>query len=690
MPNATNSSDTSALSANLIANLEAFKNFMPEIYRRFSGHRLAGSYRIIDTASGYADVLDERTNTLLYGGQPERICRKFVSNFLEHLSDFSECPTMQIMSGYDDQLHFSYRNSIIMDIRSKIGESPKHPSRLTSIPSIIMIGSDLGYQLGMLYEHISPLHLYVIEPDTDRFFLSLCLNNYAPLLEYLQSEHLKLHFRFGDDFSTLIHDINTFYNLHPAAFPYSAYCLATTSPYANAIISRLIEQIASVSIKIGYFDDLLFSFAHGIKNLTGGIPFLPGKKDAFRKLTDRPLLLIGNGPSLDEQIPFIRENRDRFAIMACGTAYSPLCAAGIQADFYIGLERIKAVAESLDRIEDNPQFFDNTICIGTEVLHPDTFAHFKNRLMALKQNEICCLFLSENNLLPTNSNVMLLDRINPLVSNCGLVVASELGFKNIYLLGIDCASRADGTQDHSKASIYYNKNGNLNADFNHRNRPEKTFAYPGNFSENVTTVHLYLSSIRMLEECIARHKKHTRYYNCSSTGARINGAKPLKTEQIPVGRYPKFDHSKYIADFMKTGRKHEFDSEKLKSEFDPRKYRIWSGKIIQLLNAGYSERLEFMKAYNALLEDMEQGAQNGQELIYATFIYGSLAYLMLPIISFMYTFEDDAKALAEIKPYLNKVAEFVSETEEIVPRAFEYIQGDHMSFMTEYLNRHKD
>ena len=62
MPDTTNSSDTSALSANLTANLEAFRNFMPEIYQQFASYRLVGSYQIIDTDSGYADVLDEKTS----------------------------------------------------------------------------------------------------------------------------------------------------------------------------------------------------------------------------------------------------------------------------------------------------------------------------------------------------------------------------------------------------------------------------------------------------------------------------------------------------------------------------------------------------------------------------------------------------------------------------------------------------
>ena len=58
-----------------------------------------------------------------------------------------------------------------------------------------------------------------------------------------------------------------------------------------------------------------------------------------KKYAKLPVFVIGSGPSLDNDIPFIRKNQDKAIVVACGTAIDTLYHAGIKPDFYACTER---------------------------------------------------------------------------------------------------------------------------------------------------------------------------------------------------------------------------------------------------------------------------------------------------------------------------------------------------------------
>ena len=52
-----------------------------------------------------------------------------------------------------------------------------------------------------------------------------------------------------------------------------------------------------------------------------------------------PAIIVGNGPSLDKEIDFLRKNQDNFVIFCSGSALKPLYKAGITPDFQVEIER---------------------------------------------------------------------------------------------------------------------------------------------------------------------------------------------------------------------------------------------------------------------------------------------------------------------------------------------------------------
>ena len=66
--------------------------------------------------------------------------------------------------------------------------------------------------------------------------------------------------------------------------------------------------------------------------------------------------MVGNGPSLDLLLDFLKENEKNCIIFSCGTALKPLKTHGVKVDFQIEVERIDYLKEVLENapLEDTP------------------------------------------------------------------------------------------------------------------------------------------------------------------------------------------------------------------------------------------------------------------------------------------------------------------------------------------------
>jgi hypothetical protein len=144
------------------------------------------------------------------------------------------------------------------------------------------------------------------------------------------------------------------------------------------------------------------------------------------------------------------------------------------------------------------------------------------------------------------------------VANFGFSLALDLGFRDVYLAGVDCGM-VDLDHHHSKASnIYFDENGNSKIDY------ETSMTVAGNFREKVYTNDLFKMSQRQLEAKIDTAGKKINVYNLND-GALILGAKPLKMEEMS-SYYEIKDKSVTIDTIMgRSFKPAEFDHDKLEN-----------------------------------------------------------------------------------------------------------------------------
>ncbi|MDU0355698.1 6-hydroxymethylpterin diphosphokinase MptE-like protein [Paraglaciecola aquimarina] len=275
-----------------------------------------------------------------------------------------------------------------------------------------------------------------------------------------------------------------------------------------------------------YFDHARYGICHTREVIRRGAPIL--RKSPAQELTaddkDVPIFIVGNGPSLDMSIPYIKENMSQAIVISCGTALMPLSKAGITPDFHAEIEQNRSTFDWCSRIGDT-NYLKNISLLSCNGIHPDTCHLFKNVLIAFKDGESSTV--SALNLLG-EQNFEVLKHAFPTVSNLVCNLVSRIEFNNIYLIGVDLGF-ADVNHHHSKDSGYYDDSGQQLYDYAEKNNTSLIVA--GNFRPTVNTKHEFKVSRQVIEQVTNEKNRSQVMYNCSD-GAKIKGTIPLRLENI--------------------------------------------------------------------------------------------------------------------------------------------------------------
>ena len=517
-------------------NREAIKKYFPELYRRFENYHFKGKWQFFCSLNGEVNLKNLDTGVPFYAESPFSEAKKLIDEFLKSNSYFK----MAIGgAGIDprNQSHlraYSALASYYREIDNR-GLLDDHPVGFyKEIPMCYMFGIGLGYQLGYLYEKIRVRNLYILEPNPDLLYASFYTFDWYTLLPYLSENGDHIYFYTGDfDQDRMMRDQIAFYSDFPGFVRTYLPVLATyeSKPILETY-RRFVNDVGMLQDQSGFFDDYIFGLSGALESVARKVPFLKNLTERS-KLKDIPCVVVGNGPSLDSSAEFIRKVQDRAVIIACGTAVTALEGYGIKPHIYVAVERLRNVAESLDNLKD-PHFLDDVLLIGTEVLHPDTVAHFRHRVLMLKQNEMFLPLLITSRTMKRGT-LMEAAYINPLVSNMGTSTAVNLGFRNIYLAGIDCGAK-DESRSHSSKSYYYDEKGQMKKEYSDNILNRFSESVPGNFGGEVRSNYLFKSSVSYMGALFSENRESCRVWNLSD-GARIPGTEPLHAEDADISSW---------------------------------------------------------------------------------------------------------------------------------------------------------
>jgi hypothetical protein len=514
----------SAPNAKLTNNLNAFKKFFPDIYKEYKDYT-PKKWMPISNSEGEVNLVKIDSLHSWYGESPKQDC---TLNF----ENFNEQPNKDgLVLGYRGTklahyIHYQFvkeTEELLKQAEEEVGALPDN------VPSIIMFGLGVGYQLETLLEEHTVEKLFVCEPNPDFFYASLFAIDWQKIFETVEKSETRIYLNIGDDGTNLFRDLlSQFYAIGPYILNSTYFYQSYYNASLNSAISQLREQLQVVISMGEYFDHAYYGIAHTKEGMKRKIPILASNPARKLSYDDKevPIFIVGNGPSLDSSIDAIKEWQGQAIVVSCGTTLQALHRHGITPDFHAEIEQNRSTFDWAVLIGDL-DYLKNITLISCNGIHPDTCDLYKDVMIAFKEGESSTV--SALNVLGRENFATLLNAF-PTVSNFAIDLFSTIGFTSIYLIGVDLGF-VDVKHHHSKSSGYYQENGEETYDFT--KSANTSLIVPGNFRPRVNTKHEFKVSRQVIEQVTSAKPKGQEFYHCSD-GAKISGTLPIRPDELLI------------------------------------------------------------------------------------------------------------------------------------------------------------
>jgi hypothetical protein len=436
------------LMANYDVNMAAFKNYYPDIYSFFSTYQPVKTG--IDTTNGFVNALNSETGNYLYA----------YPSYLETLVQFEKFKKLPNIKRFNfnfdvekgneaNFIHVDFLDKMLDLLPQKSDEAKENKKNLSGL---VVFGVGAGYHLELISQYYNISCINIAEPDLDLFFVSLFSVNWDMILNNFDRKGTRVFISLGEQKDTFFEDfMKSSHNNGRYQLSHVAGYIHYKTPEINSMLNEFNRRYTEMGQGLGFFDDAVMSIGHMLGNLKNQVPLLRKMAVLENKVSEVPVFIVGNGPSLDELVDTIKAYQNRAIVISCGSALSALYKYGIKPDFHCEQERTFPVAEKITHYCP-VEFLEGIILLAPTTVHPEVYSLFDRKMMAAKQHEPSSALLErdvEGAELFTSYHF-----INPTVANTALVMGYNLGFKNFFLCGIDLGHKR-GDLHHSKKSLYY-------------------------------------------------------------------------------------------------------------------------------------------------------------------------------------------------------------------------------------------
>lgn len=218
--------------------------------------------------------------------------------------------------------------------------------------------------------------------------------------------------------------------------------------------------------------------------------------------SSKPYLIVAAGPSLDFELEFIKENREKFNIISVGSAFKSLINAGVKPDAIVIIDAKPWVNNQLEFYKDN----DIPLCFLSTASRWAVDIHKGKKYIFFNERNEDEIFIETGK----------------TVAVAATDIAIKSGAKRIIFVGQDLAYLDNRTHTNTFESIYGYKDIIYK-----RNDSRQVQSVEG---EMLQTTEGFLYFKQQLEYLI-RANDSVRFYNISK-GAYINGAKNLTSKEL--------------------------------------------------------------------------------------------------------------------------------------------------------------
>jgi hypothetical protein len=505
----------------LQSNLAAFSLFFPEIAREFREY-IPSKWKPLANQNGEVNIFHLKTETTLYGESP-------LAEELQAFDAFVQAPSRERLAlGYIRGKTSQHLHQKMVKKIEKAFEGIKADDAVlpNEVNALLLFGIGAGYKLQKFYKTIDIKSLFICEPNRDYFYASLYAIDWNYILNEANENDRRIYLNIGDDGTNLAKDlVGQFHAIGTHVIESMYFSNGYDNPALIPAIKKLREELRSIVALGEYFDYSRYGVAHTKWAIENGVNFYTKKNILLfdSDFTEVPVFIVGNGPSLDKLLPVLKEERARAIIISCGTALQSLYKNGIIPDFHAEIESNRDTYDWATRIG-NLDFLKGISLLSCNGMHPDTVKLYKNAFLSFKEGEASTVAINGLN---ASVNFPELKFSYPTVSNFAINFALDVGFKQIYLIGVDLGF-VDGQHHHSKDSGYYKSDGSELYDY--VNQSNSSLSVKGNFRSSVTTKFEFNMARKMIEKAVAAYPNQD-VYNLND-GAAITGCLPLNPDSV--------------------------------------------------------------------------------------------------------------------------------------------------------------
>lgn len=379
-------------------------------------------------------------------------------------------------------------NRMIKNLQA-LGGNPSYHLDANLFPSTAIYGLLGGLFLEFMLEEGAFFHsLFIFEDHIDLFRISCYFVNYRKLFDQVSSKALYLFVKEIFDPKIIRH---FFANRKISSNLMLLEIQMHKSKKLDSARMLMNQEFLSNKRGWGSFEDEKIGIINSLKNHHHPFLFYPKRVNA-------PICVIGNGPSLDSLLPFIKKMQDRMILFSCGTALKVLKNYGIEPDFQIEIERIDYLKEVL---LDAP--LEKTPLLCGNMVNPS----------ALELGNEVYLFSRGGSSSGYMFSSSVFEYASPFVGNAGAVLAMQMG-SEVLLCGIDCGY-VEGMSKHAQGSYYGDESVSL---------PANVHPVDSNADRKVYADSIFMLSRQNIETAISIFKP--KMVLNLGKGAFIRGSRP--------------------------------------------------------------------------------------------------------------------------------------------------------------------
>ena len=288
---------------------------------------------------------------------------------------------------------------------------------------------------------------------------------------------------------------------------------------------RFDEVIDRVSLRWRGLSEIFVPFDREVKNLQNGAQNIIAKRRLLHhppKLSpDAAIAVVASGPSLNQDMDWLRDNQSRLIVMASISSVRVLKENGIRVDFQCTLD-----TEIDEPLLDRLQLDYDIPLVAYYKLDPNICRRF---------SQVC--LLSETNKANVVRFKCLLDNTHPTTGNLTTAFAAWCNPARLIFFGLDLGYR-DPKKSHAKGG-WHDENEGVGHDEETGGRDH--IPVEGNFAETrdeIVTMAYYNHARFGIEAVLVGLRFGGGVVNNCSDGAKIAGAEPMRSKDLVLPEYP--------------------------------------------------------------------------------------------------------------------------------------------------------